>query len=463
MNDHERLPKGKKKIVIERDDDYNLKAVLHFDDPDFATSYSSTAVPAGSFVEYFEITGSDYMKHRLYTLENSYVDAPRMEINNVEETALGAAKLHLSSLRMRTRNSAEVVHLSEWCLNGPYTHVFSRFTERKLSRVFTKERFESKDNKFDSVKVTCESLNKGVDFLRIRTDDLQFIIEKVPNGIGPNWSSNIGIEYRTTWEQGRIPNSAEREEILEICSFVLGRQLLPIGYTMYDKGENIVETYACNPWGNSAKSYCLKQGDEPPIRLFQPPFGRAETIISQLLPKYNELCGPLRLKEALWNCWISRQMPLGTNLPILAAGVEFIINGWFLNKSKSNVFLDKDKFESLLKEELESIQNKLKEVPDCEKIMENILRANQAGIMKSYRIFFDDIKLPINDKEWAAIDERHKFVHGKALFSEMDGRTLLKHALTFETLFNKIFLKLLGYSGEFIDYSTIKRPDKQLE
>lgn len=464
VNDYERLPKGQKKIVIDRDEDYNLRAVLHFGDLDFGASYYSAvaAVPAGSFVNYFEITGSDYKKHNLYTLENSYVNPPETRIDNVEGKFSGTAKLSFYGLKMKTDNTNEVVHLSEWCLNGPYNPIFSRMTKRKLTKAFAKERLESGGNIFESGKVFGETQNWARDYLRIKTDDLQFIIEKVPDDFGPSWSSNIGIEYRTTWEQGRIPNSAEREEILEICSFVLGRQLLPIGYTMYDKDENIIETYARNPWGNSAKSYCLKRGDEPPIEIFLPPFGRAETIISQLLPKYNELCRPFRLKEALWNCWVSRQMPLGTNLPILAAGVESMINGWFLNKSKSNVFLDKEKFESLLKEELGSIQNKLKEILDGDEIVANILRANQAGIMKSYQIFFDDIKLPINDKEWDAIDERHKFVHGKALFSEMDGRTLAQHALTFETLFNKIFLKLLGYSGTFIDYSTIGCPETQL-
>ena len=157
-------------------------------------------------------------------------------------------------------------------------------------------------------------------------------------------------------------------------------------------------------------------------------------------------------------------MPLGTNLPILAAGVESIITGWFRNnKSKSKgVFLDKEKFESFLKEELESIQNKLKGVLNGDKITEKILSANQFGIMERYRRFFDEIELPINEKEWAAINERHTFVHGKALFDKTDWRKIAQHVNTFETLFNKIFLKLLGYTGTFIDYSTTGWPEVQL-
>ena len=80
-------------------------------------------------------------------------------------------------------------------------------------------------------------------------------------------------------------------------------------------------------------------------------------------------------------------MPLGTNLITLSAGVESIIYGWFQNKSSSNVFLEKDKFENFLHDELKSIENKLKDNPDGPKIMENILRSNEAGIMRRYRVF----------------------------------------------------------------------------
>ena len=64
--------------------------------------------------------------------------------------------------------------------------------------------------------------------------------------------------------------------------------------------------------------------------------------------------------------------------------------------------------------------------------------------------------------EWEAINERHKFVHGRIIFDETDWKRVIQHVNTFETLLHKILLKVLGYSGTFIDRSVLGWNDKQL-
>lgn len=460
VSEHENLPKGQKKIVIDRDEEYSLRAVLYFEDTDYIFARKSADAP-GSYVETFEITGSDDSKSQFYTLGSSYIGSMGSRMDNVENKFSGTAELGFNGLKIKTNNKNEVMHLTEWCLSGPKDPVFSRATHRKVSKAFIRERLESKDDKFDFAEISRESSSYSVDFLMIKTGDLQFVIGKVPHQIGPNWSTNIGIDYRTIW--GGIPDIAKREKVLELCSFVFGRQLLSIGHTLYDKEEKVIEAYARDPWGKSAKSHCAEP-DAAPISICLSQRGRAEAIISQLLPKYFKLCEALCLKEALWNYWVSREMPLGANLPILAAGVESMINGWFRqNKSNSNgLFMDKDKFVTLLTEELESIGKKLKEVPNGDKIAAKMLKANEFGIMERYRRFFGEIMLPVNEKEWKAIEARNIFVHGEALFDKTDWQEIAQRKRTFETLFNKIFLKLLEYSGTFTDYSAIGWPETPL-
>jgi hypothetical protein len=459
VNEHERLPKGRKKISVSRDDNYNLSAILDFDDPDFIYKPSNSSNLPGSFVESFNITGSDF-DNRIYTLEYSYINTAGTKSDNGGEFS-GSANIGFHSLSMKTDNTNKVVHLTEWYLNGPFGHVFSRVTNRKISKVFSRERLESKDNKLESIRVTSEAFGFSVDFLRVKTDEYQFVIGKVPKGIGPEWSSNIGIEYRTDW--GRIPSDLERKKIVELCSFVLGRHLLLVGHSMYDKDEHIVESFACSPWGNFPKSLCSKF-DSPPISIGLPQHGRAEGIINQLLPRYNELCDPLHLMEALWNCWIAREMPAGTNFPILCTGIESMINGWFrFKKSESKgLYIENGKFENLLKEDIERIRNKLNGVPNNDKILNKILASNQFGITERYRRFFEEINLPLSEKERNAIKSRHIFAHGEASFDKMDQREILQQENTLETLFNKAFLKLLEYSGTFIDYSIVGWPEVQL-
>ena len=313
------LPKGHKRILVTRDEDYNLRASMDFKDPLFDLDSIKPDSVEGSFQKLFDIQGSD-SNLLSYTLESVFVN--RLEKHGIPGSAgfSGNASIYLQGLKMNTGNNKEGTHLTEWYLNGPTDYVFSRITHRKVLRTFTRERLESNRIPFDTIKTPGESSSSGTDFIRVKTDNLQFVIGKVPKEFGPEWSSNIAIEYRKAW--GRIPDLAEREKIMEICSFVLGRQLLLIGYTMYDQDEKIVEAYARDPWGKSAKSFC-SQPDYPPVNISAiPPQGKAEIIINKLLPKYSKLREPLCLKEALWNYWVSRKMPLGTNLPILAAAVE---------------------------------------------------------------------------------------------------------------------------------------------
>lgn len=459
VDDRMELPKGQKKIVVNRDDDYNLTARLHFKDPDFYKLMRQQSAEPGSFAETFDIHGS-YYDHLHCTLESSLIKATKITYHQESHEILGTAHLHFKALRISYQHEKEGTHLTEWYLNGPEDSVFRRVTDRKLSKAFLRMRMASKEDKIDSLEVSGDSSTVGRDFLRVRTGEFQFLITRVPNGIGPEWSSNTGIEYRNEWD--RIPNVHEREEIEELCSFVFGRQLLKVGYTMYDQNEKIVEAYAHDPWGKAAKSYCSKP-EKPPIRIDD--FGvNAEDIISRLLPAYHEMRDPLHLKEALWQYWTSRQMPIGTDLPVLAASVESIINGWYKHpKSKSHgVYIKKNEFESLLKEELEAINRKLEKRPAGAKISAKLLRSYEFGLTERFRVFFEEIDLPIEVHEWQAIKERHKFAHGGAIFDETDWKQMIQHVDTLETILHKILLKLLGYLGPYIDRGVLGWKDKQL-
>jgi len=460
VDDRTELPKGKKKIEIHRDEDYNLRATLYFKDSAFEGHLRQTSAVAGSFAEKFDIQGS-YSDSVLYTLESCLIGDMAHQIQEGQES-LDTVTLDLQGLKMKHKNEEEGTHLIEWYVNGPEDYVFCRVTNRKVMSSFFRERFASKEDKIDSIEIKRDAWSGGVDFLIVKTCDFQFLIVKVPKGIGPSWSSNIGIEYRKSW--GRIPDMQEREKIEELCSFIFGRHLLSVGYTVYDQNENIVEGYAINPWGKEARSFCSKQYDMPPIRISNSERGKAEDVINQLLPAYYKMREPLCLKEALWNYWISRGMPIGTNLPVLAAALESIINGWFkYTKSKSQgVFMKKEEFEALLEEEIKTIRGKLEGKPNGDEIIEKILKAYEFGIMQRYRVFFEEINLTIDEHEWSAINKRHEFVHGRILFNKANWEEVTQHARSFETLLHKVLLKLLGYSGTFIDRSVIGWKDKQL-
>jgi len=533
VDNKKELPEGQKKIVITRDESYNLRAVL-------STEGDHKFFTKGIFaIKPFTIAGSDFYGRR-YTLESCrYVGYKR-------GGRLYEVDLSVRGLKIRPETETDGVWLTEWQLNGPKSNrVFRNSTTRKMSKTILRERLAHNDEKIHSIEVSGEDpCCTSCDYLRIETGDLQFLIAKAPGGIGPNWSSNIGIEYRKDW--GRIPNENEREKIRELCSFVFGRQLLIVGHTSYDEDDNIVEEYACNPWGNDPRHRCSKP-DVPPIRIDG--HSKADDLITQLLPPYCKLRDHYHLNHALWTYWVARDMPVGIGLTTFAAGVEAIMNGWFESEmsefDRNRVYVAMDEFKELFRAELSGVESKLlkcwfswnnipgdgnerfiklfrkcfdidwvenakiyksddgktihitdgensaeitiykkkgkttlkicdgrvydlefkrenskrniyiETIPYSYKIVNNLQNGYKMGVMDQFRFFFDKIDLVPDDREWDAIKARNDVAHGRFIIprnSEESGR-MFQHRLVYTTIMHKILLRLIGYSGQYIDHS----------
>ena len=84
------------------------------------------------------------------------------------------------------------------------------------------------------------------------------------------------------------------------------------------------------------------------------------------------------------------------------------------------------------------------------------------GVMDRFRFFFNEIDLPVDKNEWDAIKARHAVAHGRIATEEGEGEKIIRYTDTYETLIHKILLRLLGYSGSYIDRSVIGWKDKQL-
>lgn len=513
LDDTKELPEGQKEIRITRDESYNLQAALFTESR--PNRLTKSIVPC-RFAELFEITGFDSYDRRC-TLESCNCVGYK---DRVVGGWLYEVALSIQGLKIRHQTETERVWLTEWYINGPHGRVFRNSTTRKMTKTIFRERLAHNDAKIHSIEVSGEypysTSGTSRDYLKIETGDLQFLIAKAPEGIEPNWSSNIGIEYRKDW--GRIPNENEREKIRELCSFIFGRQLLLVGYTSYDEDDNIVEEYACNPWGNDPKYRCSKS-DMPPIRTNGHP--KADDLISQLLPPYCELRDRYRLNDALWAYWLARDMPAGMGLPFLAAGVEAIMDGWFEPKNKNiDMYLfswddvpgndneklvkflvdyhntgwaksaeteicksDDDKTihiykdENLAKMMINKKRGKLTlKISDCRthelkvknlKVKKENGKLNvykPPGVMKRFKTFFDKNDLVLDDREQDAIDARHEVAHGGFVIAsnQEQMRAMILYGFAYETIIHKILLRLIGYSGRYIDYSDGCK-DKPLE
>ena len=95
-------------------------------------------------------------------------------------------------------------------------------------------------------------------------------------------------------------------------------------------------------------------------------------------------------------------------------------------------------------------------------IINKVKSANQVSGSKQLIFFLDEIQLPIGELELAAINARNKYAHGQSNISEDELDTAIKYKNTYFTLYNRVMLKLLGFTGGYIDQATIGYPIRNI-
>jgi hypothetical protein len=274
---------------------------------------------------------------------------------------------------------------------------------------------------------------------------LSFLVQHTPRDLGPSWSKCLSIEYRPVW--GGIPEPNIREAIAAITSFLMGRELVNVGHTRFAADGRSISQVALNPRKDNLVFLCQREAALRPVETDTiRSFGGIESLLEQLVPNYLALQGELRLNEALRCYWLSKELPIGLNLPVLSAGLETLASSWFESgRSRPNEYMPKKDFDALLKAELASARSKLETRKYGDRILNGLSRAYDMSINDSLRFFFEDIGLSVNRTEWEAINERHPMAHGSAnVFDGSASERMIQATRIYQTLFHRIVLKLLG-------------------
>jgi hypothetical protein len=77
--------------------------------------------------------------------------------------------------------------------------------------------------------------------------------------------------------------------------------------------------------------------------------------------------------------------------------------------------------------------------------------------------FFDEIGLRIGDVEKSAIKARNLMAHGYVPSNESEWEEMIRQTYIYETLFNRVFLKILEYEGNYIDRSIEGWPERNVD
>lgn len=449
-------------VRIERGENYELSGTVIGKYNTRVTGPPQDERPGATVVP-FKITGSDRYDQWDFEVQDCYLagGSDRLTLNSDEVYILTSKpRLRCSSVFYDARSELPTCWLTEWFLNAPPGNRYSsRRTSRKSYSHYERTRkIGTETRTFQTGGGTSDKL----DYCIISKQDLKFILHAVPDELGPSWCYKLGIEYRS--EFGRIPGEAERESISEIVSFVLGRQLLSVGYTEFSETGGILRTKAKSPWGNARSVSALSWSE--PVRL--KPHDATETpeaTLTQVASNYLQKRDSLHMNEALWRYWLAESLPIGTSIPLLANAIEILAGAWFKsNNSKSKgVYLDRARWDSLVSTEFRNIKGQLKGEQYVDRIMNRLGNCNAMGTNERLDFFFDEIELTVGKEERDAISARNKMIHSSFASNADTMNEISRLTDLYKTLFHRVFLKLLGYTGTYVDYSVIGWPSIPLD
>jgi hypothetical protein len=259
-----------------------------------------------------------------------------------------------------------------------------------------------------------------------------------------------------------IPDEDEREAIAEILSFVFGRRLMQVGSTLFDSAGWTIEEEVATPWGRTTADV-FERGDMPPIP-FSLRGAAGEDALGRLVQRYLQERKRLGLRDALLTYWVAGEAVAGVGIALYGSAVESLKSAWFdsLDSKSKGAHVDKSKYESLVGDLLTTARERLTAAGVAPAVGNKLGGVWRMGARESLEAFFDELVLPIGEAEKAAMAARNGPVHG-GLKAGANVRKLVRHGNVYRTLFERTFLKLLGYSGNYIDRPALGHPAHPLD
>lgn len=455
-------------VDITRNDEYGLTGTISgVVDASRNIEYKGGEdIQAGEFMELEELSGS---KSGYETINLEGVLLGGIQKVGLSGTPGGnfsfSSKFRCSKVEYKINGTEEdkVETLLEFYLCSTTQFFWPRATRRVAVTKGSKIRIGTDEEVEEPSEVIGHEEGNGRDHFIIDTPEYHIIVQQVAQKFLPSWSGGVQLEFRSSAKG--IPGPEDRQGISEIIGFVLGTQLIKIGENhIGDSG--IMKKIAVSPLGDNIVSRCSSQA-RPPIKIGSyENWGKIERVLNDLLPKYLEKRTTYNLPDVLWKYWIATDLPVGTNLPILSSAMETLaesyIKGNGLTRSYSKT--EKSEHEKLVSPELEILKSKLEPFDYKNSVINKLANPFTIGVGEKLKTFFQHIGFLYGPKdiENRAMQARNAMTHGALGVNSEDVRKYIKLTHAYESLFNRVLLKVLGYEGDYVDYSSEGHPDLDL-
>lgn len=444
------------RIQVYRDDEYCLKAIAtgdyvqgEHDRPDDGTLIEKSVL-YGTWQHCWQVKLVNCLQKNM-TQEFDLV-------RNRKDVTCALSMNRLKIKPMKGMPKQKRASLVEWYLNAPgSTVLYTDLTERKLTSKLVRKRDHYKD-----VYAPQKQANYSSDTVYIAVEDTGCYISKVSEKYEPDWAAKLSIEYRK--EFGYIPDRVTREAVCELAGFLMGRDLKLIGHTSYTKNGQVVRAMAQNPQSVNIRKVCqLPEQEIVPVHIYGDEGDNFKNMMEQLLPIY--LHSPMRavIHSTLPLYWSSFILYVDNAIPIIASAVEALQKAWFKmdeHKSKA-VYYPKAEFKAVRKQIIDILDDGLPESEYKNVVKNKVDQLNQMSVRDRNEFFFTQLGIEYGNREVTAIQMRNAFAHGDSVAADQTNQ-MIDSLKILQLIYAKVVLKLLGYEGEYIDWTVQGHPRKRL-
>lgn len=462
ITEHGFLPGVISEGRLERDDDYNIKAVF--------TGTGKTGFPhplqggrLGEIIEGSTIVGLDESGYKVTLTGAISGGFSRKGPYLVEKVYKTKVPLYVDSV-IREINGGENEGkgwLSVWCLNGERPLLHARSTQRKLDAKKIRSRCGSEPME-GTVSLPFPSSWDSSDYSLIKADKVVYVLSDVPNVFGPEWSDNIALEFPSGQEA--FDNSELRKKVLSIVSYILGRRLIPVGYTIFDNSGVPYKQVAGQPLGTEIKRECDNASHPPTVPIRSLRYGKLEEALTRFTDMYLTAESEFGLSMALNHYWCSYATPLNISYAAIMMGIEMMVKSWYKTRRniKVKTYIDPKEWDKITEEPFAQISQALINNPSGDIVLGKLKNAMYFSKQDEITGFLKHLKLRTKDVEGSIFETRNKIIHG-GYIDARKGTILSLYVTAARTLFNRVFLKLIGYNGVYTDYSTYGYPTRKID
>ena len=259
-------------------------------------------------------------------------------------------------------------------------------------------------------------------------------------------------------------STEERQKILDIISYLIGKPLIPLSSVCYDNNFYIQSILLISPYtmnGQYFKYPCqapmpfsTNSKQEVELQFF-------EKAVVQIYKHYSSYC----LRQVFWNLRHAQMLPVEIAVGVYSSTIELLKKCYFENntnlKPRTKILKDEPwgDFEKKLKELLNQVS-----IPEIEKklLKNKISNLNQCPQSLVAEEFLEHLGISLSENELKAWNFRNKAVHGMK-FEEEKAIEYIKKTSILKIILNKIIISLTNCSDRYIDYHSLNYPIKDLK